>query len=434
MNENDEEKNLNTEENLDENVENVASAEENTEEEKKEVKKEESKKEVKKEEKKEEAKPKKEKSAPKQREGLVIGIIVALVVIIALSIFGYFIYNKNLKAVVTYDGGSVSVDDFEIYYRTFSPMLQYFYGYTNDDADAMGEIIAEKAASDMILVSRAKKAGITIDDEDKAIVDEMFADENEQQIFLDNGINPTRMKEFYYNDYIMDNYKEYLAEKLEDSVVEEYIKSNYGEDADMREYVTRHILFKLTDADGNELSEEDKAAKKAKADEVLAKALAGEDFETLAKENSEDTGTAVNGGEYTMYMDGTTDSDYSNAVITLNEGDVTSELVTTQFGYHIIKLEKYNENGRINNMDIRKAIVNEQLSKVTEECNVKIQTDVLKDVIAKITGKTSETDVYTQVSGAENESETKNSEETTENVEETTTENVEENSTETVEE
>ena len=159
MNENEEEKQLKDEENKDE----VKTA---VKEEKKVVEEKELDKEIKKD-------IKKEKKVKKQNEGLVIGIIVALVVIIALSIFGYFIYNKNLKAVVTFDGGSVSADDFEIYYRTFSPMLQYFYGYTNDDADAMGEIIAEKAASDMILVSRAKKAGIKISDEDKKTVDEM---------------------------------------------------------------------------------------------------------------------------------------------------------------------------------------------------------------------------------------------------------------------
>lgn len=402
MNENEEEKQLKDEENKDE----VKTA---VKEEKKVVEEKELDKEIKKD-------IKKEKKVKKQNEGLVIGIIVALVVIIALSIFGYFIYNKNLKAVVTFDGGSVSADDFEIYYRTFSPMLQYFYGYTNDDADAMGEIIAEKAASDMILVSRAKKAGIKISDEDKKTVDEMFADENEQQMFLSNGINPTRMKEFYYNDYIMDDYKTYLAEKLEDSVVEEYIKTNYGEDADMRSYVTRHILFKLKDNNGNDLSEEEKAAKKAKAEEILAKVKAGEDFATLAKENSEDAATAVNGGEYIVYMDGTTDSDYSNAASNLKEGEITENLVTTQFGYHIIKLEKYEEKGRVKNADVRKAIINEQLSKVTEETHVKVQTDVLKDVIAKITGKASETDVYTESSG-ESEVKEDNAEETTQNVE-----------------
>ncbi|MBR1884218.1 MAG: peptidylprolyl isomerase [Clostridia bacterium] len=322
----------------------------------------------------------------KSKEGLVIGIIIALVVLIALAIFGYFLYNKNLKAVVKFDTGVVNVDDFEIYYRTFAPMLQYVYGYTNDDADALGEIIAQKAASDMILVSRAKAAGITISAEDKEYVDGIFSDEEELQIFIDAGINPTRMKEFYYNDFIMDDYREYLAEQLPDDEVESYIKENYGEDTDMREYVTKHILFKASDSEGNALSDEEKAAKKEQAQAVLERALAGEDFSSLAKEYSEDKGTAEKGGEYKVYMDGTTDSDYSNAAITLDVGAVTSELVETQFGYHIIKLEEYNENGKVHQLSVREEMVSDDLSKVTDEEHVEIQTEVMKEVIAKVTG------------------------------------------------
>ena len=78
---------------------------------------------------------------------------------------------------------------------------------------------------------------------------------------------------------------------------------------------------------------------KKKADDVLRKALAGDDFATLAKENSEDLGSKDNGGEYDFVKKGSFVPEYEDAILNKNlkDGEIYNELVETQFGWHIIK-------------------------------------------------------------------------------------------------
>jgi len=98
-----------------------------------------------------------------------------------------------------------------------------------------------------------------------------------------------------------------------------------------------HVLLMTTDpATHAELSADQKSAKKKTAEEVLKKARAGEDFAKLAKDYSEDPGSKDKGGEYT-FPRGQMVPEFEAAAFSLNTNQV-SDIVTTQFGYHIIKL------------------------------------------------------------------------------------------------
>ena len=256
-------------------------------------------------------------------EKIVIASIIIGVLVIAFGLFGFYYYNTNAKPVAKFDGGTVTTSDFTVYYKTFAPMLEY-YGYPSS---IIPEQIANKAGIDKIILKEAKEAGVTLSDEDKAKVDEIFADEDQVQQFIDEGIDVAKMKQLYYDDYTITAYIEKMKEDAKDEDVIAYIKENSGEDADLYEYDTSHILFMTVDSSGNELSEEEQAEAKTKAEAALARALAGEDFATLAKELSEDTGTKENGGQYTMYMDGNTYTEYSDAVKNLEVGQITTALV-----------------------------------------------------------------------------------------------------------
>ncbi|MBI5622016.1 peptidyl-prolyl cis-trans isomerase [Candidatus Falkowbacteria bacterium] len=80
---------------------------------------------------------------------------------------------------------------------------------------------------------------------------------------------------------------------------------------------------------------------KKKADEVLAAVSAGDkSFEDLAKQYSEDTTTAAQGGDLGWFGRGVMVAEFEQAAFALSPGE-TSQLVKTIFGYHIIKvLEK----------------------------------------------------------------------------------------------
>jgi len=94
----------------------------------------------------------------------------------------------------------------------------------------------------------------------------------------------------------------------------------------------RHILLKTQ---GKPASEE--AAIKAKGESLLKQIKAGADFAKLAKENSEDTGSAVNGGDLGDWIThGQMVPEFDKAIFSLKVGE-TSDLVKTMYGYHIVQ-------------------------------------------------------------------------------------------------
>jgi len=93
----------------------------------------------------------------------------------------------------------------------------------------------------------------------------------------------------------------------------------------------RHILFKLEG--------QDEAAVQAKAEALLQRARAGEDFATLARENSQDESTAKDGGELGWVTRDMMVAPFSEALFAMTEPKTFSEPVKSDFGLHIIELE-----------------------------------------------------------------------------------------------
>ncbi|MFL6716615.1 MAG: peptidylprolyl isomerase [Burkholderiaceae bacterium] len=119
------------------------------------------------------------------------------------------------------------------------------------------------------------------------------------------------------------------------ALVADYVKKNPVSEADMKaeydkfkaqagdkEYHARHILVEKEDD--------------AKA--IIAKLKAGAKFEDLAKQ-SKDTGSAANGGDLDWAPPSAFVKPFSDAMTSLQKGQITETPVQTQFGYHVIKLE-----------------------------------------------------------------------------------------------
>ena len=89
--------------------------------------------------------------------------------------------------------------------------------------------------------------------------------------------------------------------------------------------------------------EMDPAAKRTQAEEILNRAKGGEDFAALAKEFSQDPGSKDKGGLYENVRTGQMVKPFEDAAMSVEPGQVVPNLVETDFGYHIIKLESKNE-------------------------------------------------------------------------------------------
>ncbi len=153
-----------------------------------------------------------------------------------------------------------------------------------------------------------------------------------------------------------------------------------------------HILFATVDpATRQELAEEKKQAKRKQADEIRKRVVAGEDFTKLAKEFSEDPGVKENNGEYKFKRDDPFVEEFKAASFAMSTNQV-SEIVTTQFGYHIIKLLEKNPARQIPLTEvtdwIKDRIKAEQLQKklpdyfekIMKEAKVEILDERLKAV------------------------------------------------------
>lgn len=86
-----------------------------------------------------------------------------------------------------------------------------------------------------------------------------------------------------------------------------------------------------------------KKEKISKAQELIRRLDGGADFAALAKEFSEDPGSAKDGGLIKDAALGTLVPEYEKAALALKEGEYTKTPIETQFGLHIIKLEKKQE-------------------------------------------------------------------------------------------
>lgn len=97
----------------------------------------------------------------------------------------------------------------------------------------------------------------------------------------------------------------------------------------------RHILIKVPSGADAKAD----AAAKAKAQDLLKQIKGGANFADLAKKNSDDPGSKEQGGELGFIKHGVTVPEFDKAAFALNPGQ-TSDLVKTQYGYHIIQAEE----------------------------------------------------------------------------------------------
>jgi peptidyl-prolyl cis-trans isomerase C len=97
-----------------------------------------------------------------------------------------------------------------------------------------------------------------------------------------------------------------------------------------------HILLVTRGPNGLALPEAEVKAKREKMDDILKRAKAGEDFGSLVKLFSEDTNVKDKGGELTFAREGRY-LEFEAAAFSLAPGQI-SDVVMTQFGFHILKL------------------------------------------------------------------------------------------------
>lgn len=211
------------------------------------------------------------------------------------------------------------------------------------------------------------------DDFEDTLVKSGFIDE-------DDFINNTRLN--YQRQKAIE---EYIKDNITDKEIKDYYNDEFAGDIS-----AKHILIKVkSDSDEEGLTDEEA---KAKAEDLIQKLNDGADFSTLAKENSEDPGSAANGGDLGYFNKGKMVKEFEEAAYKLKVNEYTSEPVKTTYGYHIILKTDEKEKESLDKVkdEIKEKIVDKKredkvndvkvLDKIRKENKMKFKDSKLKSL------------------------------------------------------
>ena len=273
--------------------------------------------------------------------------VFALVAALMLTGCGKIATLKNGEEVVAkMDGKSITAEDLYSELKkqggavTLTNMIDAFVVNkeieTDDDA---------KSYADSQLSSYKKSYQSYGQDFDAALTNAGYSGEDEfkEELILE-----------YKKDIVTENY---VKDQLTDSEIEKYYDDNIYGDIE-----ARHILISPNTKDDMSDDEKEEAEKKAKkeAEDIIKKLDDGEDFAKLAKEYSDDEGTASNGGKLTVTYGSVVD-EFWDGVNELKDGEYSKEPVKSEYGYHIIYRIKQKAKPEL------KEVRDDVIDKLTEE-------------------------------------------------------------------
>jgi peptidyl-prolyl cis-trans isomerase C len=241
------------------------------------------------------------------------------------------------KASAQNDDVLAKIGNKKITISDFNRILGYFDSERQkmiENNPQLKEKILRQLVQGMVVSELAKKAGFDKRPEIKKQLD----------FFKDN---------FLANEFL----KTEVADKI--TVSEDDMKSYY--DTHQDEFKTpemvraRHILIRVDKS----ASEEDKKKAKEKAEDILKRIHAGEDFAKLASDLSDDPVSKSKGGDLGFFPRGMMVKSFEEAAFALKPGEV-SGIVESPFGYHIIKVEE-RKDSTIEPYDMVKNTINQKL-------------------------------------------------------------------------
>ena len=235
---------------------------------------------------------------------------------------GVFI-RENYEAILASQG--VSVDQFENDLRLQLEINQLRRGLietafmTNAEFTQFIELQMQERSGQVLIIDSSR------------FKDQVNVDPSEVNDYYQNNIDLFQSDEELDVEYLEINIED-VAQQVQFSgdEIRDYYKNNLDRFVSNEERKSSHILVAI-----DEDTTDEQAAKLIK--EIQTK-LETETFEELAKQYSDDPGSAAQGGDLGWAETGLFVPEFESALFSMNVGD-TSEAVKTDFGYHLIRMD-----------------------------------------------------------------------------------------------
>ncbi len=271
-------------------------------------------------------------------------LLVSLVCVAAFALGGCKTDNETNLVLTTgldddevfrIEAASCSQAEMQIYLANMQNQYEEIFGDGIWNTDLAGkkleanikETVLAKIAQIKVMTLLSDQYSVELTDHEKDLA-RQAADE-----YL-GTLDQTEIRTLGANkDVLRTIYREYaLADKVYHYIIRDITPEISDDEA--RTITVEHILFKTysLDTNGNKIpySETEKAAVRARAEKVLQKIRAGEDFEAMVSAYNEDNKSIYSFGLGDM------EQGYEKAAFDLGKDEI-SDIVETEYGYHIIK-------------------------------------------------------------------------------------------------
>ncbi|MEO8447146.1 MAG: peptidylprolyl isomerase [bacterium] len=207
--------------------------------------------------------------------------------------------------------------------------------------------IFQQMLTNKIILAKAEQDSISVTDEEvnkelegriKNLIDQVGSQERLEEIYsMSLPKIKARLKEDLQKNLKVEKLKRKKFQngiKVSDREIRDFFITYRDSLPDVsEEFELSQILME------RKVSDAEKSEAKRIAELILDSIKAGSDFSELAKRNSNDSLSAIQGGDLGYARKGTFVKEFEETVFNMNPGEV-SEVVETQFGYHIIKLNE----------------------------------------------------------------------------------------------
>lgn len=278
-------------------------------------------------------------SSPKGGKGWMIASIVLAAALIIVLIKPPFQKDDSSVAVATVNGTDITKA--QLYDKL---------------VEAGGESTLQNLITTTLVDQEAKKANITVTDEDiNAEIEDL-----KTQFGGEDALNAALAQ----SSMTLDDLKAQMPLQVEirkllepkvtvtDEDITKYFNDNKATFNQEEEVQASHILV----------------ATKEEADAIVKQLKEGTDFATLAKEKSSDTGSKDKGGELGFFKKGDMVTEFSDAAFALKVGE-TSGAVKTDYGYHVIKVtdrkEAHEYTLEEKKEEIKKTLISQKVSEMS---------------------------------------------------------------------